>query len=160
MRQAIRFKVPVDEGWDAGDRLQVFTDGGTGAIDLTKPLLVRGHDVFPGRDRLGGVGRRPVGVGRVGDSRAARPRGGIGRTRVGVTPVGTAPPFVTVVVDVPAAFGAWKFAVQAIGADGVVQSAALVETTIVVSGTDPDPLDSLTINGFDQPSSVLTFDFA
>lgn len=87
MKQAVTLRVPIDVDWDAGDRLQVYSDFGSGTIDTTKPLVVRGPDMFPGQQQARGVGVRPVGIGRVGDGKAARRRGGIGRSRLGVTPV-------------------------------------------------------------------------
>ena len=157
-QQTITVRVPVNDAWDASDRLQVYTDFGSGTIDLTKPLLSRQSGLFTGQHPARGVGRQPVGRGRVGSGKASRARGGVGRTRVGRTPVGRTPPFVDLIVDVPAEFGTWKFAVGAVDRDGTVQSGGLQETSLVVSGTDPPPLASFAFDSYDGGNDQVTFD--
>lgn len=159
-KQTVTLRVLVDDAWDANDRLEVYTDNGTGTIDTTTPLLVRQGGVFPGRHPARGVGRQPVGRGRVGTGKAALSSGGIGRTRVGKTPVGRTPLFVDLTVDVDAAHGTWKFAVGAVDRDGSVQSGGLQETSLVVSGTDPPPLNKFELNSYDGGSDQVIFDIA
>lgn len=159
MKQTVMLRVPIDDDWDAGVRLQVYTDFGTGTIDTDSPLLQRGLDLFPGKHRARGVGTQPVGVGRLGDHKAARPRAGIRHAIVGQTAVGTSPPFVVIPVQVPAAFGAWKFGVEAVDANGNVQGGGLAEVTAMVSGTEPPPLKSLSLVGYDATKDQLTLSF-
>ena len=157
MKQAITLRVPIHADWDAGDRVQVFTDFGTGTVDLTKPLLARPVDVFPGRHRARGLGFQPVGRGRVKGGRASRPHRGIRTTRVGRTPVGNAEPFVALTVNVPAAFGQWKFAVRVVDAFQNVQAGGAQEISAIVSGTDPSPLRRLEYAGYDNVNDQVTF---
>lgn len=157
-RQTIQLRIAIDDAWDAGDRIQVYTDFGTGSVDLTKPLLPQAFDVFPGEEPSQGYGVQPYGLGRVGDFKADRPHQGIGSAIYGVTPYGTAPPFVEVEVDVAAGFGNWKFAIQIVDRDGTPQGGALQEISAVVSGTDPSPLCRFTFNNHDAPSDQVTFD--
>lgn len=158
-KQAVTLRVPIDESWDAGASLQVFCDFGSGTIDTSKPLLRRPREVFAGQRAARGVGLQPVGIGRTGDFKASRPRGGLGRTRVGVTPLGTTPPFIDVTVDVPPAFGVWKFAAQVLDRDGNPQSGPLQEISAVVSGTQPAALKSFSLFGYDAGADQVIFDF-
>lgn len=158
--QTVTLRVPIESSWDGGTRLQVYCDKGTGTVDPTKPLLARPVAVFPGQHAAVGLGRQPVGRGRVGDSKPARKRRGLGRTRVGITPVGRTPPVIDITVHVPPAFGTWKFAVQAIDRDGNVQTDALQEIAAVVSGTEPAPPKSFAMASYDSGSDQVTFDFS
>lgn len=159
-KQAVTLRVPIHEDWDAGDRLQIYTNFGSGEVDTDKPLLRRPVEIFPGQQRSRGLGRQPVGIGRVGDFKAARPRRGLGTTRAGVTPVGTTPAVIEVTVDLPAAFGKWKFAAKAIDRHGNVQSGDLEVIEAVVSGTEPPPLEAFSYNGYDSETDQVSFDFS
>lgn len=159
-KQAVTLRVDVDDAWDAGDRLQVYTDRGSGAIDLTRPLLSRPCDLFPGQHPAKTFGEQPFGTGRFGDFKASRTPTGFEQTPFGIAPFGLPAPSIELTVEVEAAHGAWKFAVGAIGDDGTAQAGALQETTVVVSGTDPPPLDTFTFNSFDEPNDQVIFDFA
>ena len=158
-KQTVLLKVGIPEGWDAGDRVQVYTDFGTGSVDLTKPLLARAFDVFPREHPARSYGRQPYGRGRLGDGKAPRRTTGIGRTIHGKTPYGTAPPLVKIPVQVPAAFGTWKFAVRVVDQAGNPQSAALEVITAVVSGTEPPPLASFTFDSYDAETDQVIFAF-
>ncbi len=157
-KQTVLLTVPISGAWDAGDRIEVFTDFGDGSLDMAAPLLVRGLDLFPGRQAARPVGRRAVGRSRVGDGHASRPKPGVGHSVVGVTPVGRTPTYVPVAVDVPAAFGKWKFGVRVVDADGNVQGGGLQEIELVVSGTEPAPLTSFAFASYDSESDQVTFD--
>jgi len=157
--QTITLRVAVDEDWDAGDGVQVYSDFGGGEVDTDRPLLAAPFDLFPGQQRARGVGVQPVGLGRVGDGKARRPRTGIGQAIVGVTPVGTATPFVEIPVEIPAGFGTWKFAVQAVNSEGVVQGEALAEIAAVVSATEPPPLRSFGLSSYDSETDQVVFNF-
>lgn len=158
-RQTVVLRVPIDDAWDAGDRIQLYTDRGTGTVDTTDPLLVRPQEIFPGEIAARGYGVHPYGVGRAGDFKASRPSCGIETGVYGVTPYGTAPPFVEIEVDLPAAHGAWKFAIEVIDRDGTVQAGALSEIQMVVSGTEPSPLSAFAFNNYNAGSDQVTFDF-
>ncbi len=158
--QRVILPIPIADGWDAGDRLQVFTDWGDGTIDTSTPLLARPLNIFPGQQRAKPLGRQPVGRGRVGDHKASRPRRGLGRTRIGRTPVGTTPAVIHVPVDVPPAFATWKFAAQVVDVNGNVQSEDPAEISAVVSGTEPGPLASFALDSYDDGTDQATFAFA
>ena len=157
-KQTVTLRVPVDDDWDAEDRVQVYTDFGSGMIDMTRPLLSRQRDVFPGQHHARGFGEQPFGVGRFSDFKAERPVSGFEQTPFGVAPFGTPGPFVELTVDVDAAHGKWKFAVKAVDRDGTVQGGALQETSVVVSGTDPPPLARFAFNGYDGVNDQAIFD--
>ena len=159
-KETIRLRVPISDTWDAGDRLQVFSDFGGGEIDTDRPLLARPVEVFAGQWPAKGLGRQPLGVGRLGDGRASRARTGLGKTILGVTPCGTTPPYLEVVVEVPAAFGNWKFAAAAVDRFGTVQAGSLQEVEAVVSATDPAPLQRIDLADYDGETDVVTFDLA
>lgn len=157
-KQSITIRFPYDNGWDAGDRVQVFCDFGSGTIDVSKPLLSRAVELFPGKTRARGFGQQPLGVGRFGDGKAARPPGALGRTIFGVTPFGTAPPLFGVVVDAPPVHGAWKFAARAVDRFGNVQAASLAEKSVYLSATDPTPIGRFALASYDAGTDVVTFD--
>lgn len=157
--QRIILPIPIDADWDAGDRIQVYTDWGDGTIDLSRPLLARPMDVFPGQQRAKPLGQQPVGAGRVGDFKANRPRRGLGRTRVGMTPVGTTPSVIDVPVDVPPAYGTWKFAAQVVDVHDNVQAEAPAEISAVVSGTEPPPVATLLLIIYSPGTDQATFAF-
>ena len=107
--------MPVDQAWDAGTTLQVYTDFGAGTIDFDKPLLVKAKRVFEQgykEPAAGGVSPTRLGRGRL-SGRPNKPAIGLGRTRLGRTPLGRTPSYVEVVVRVPPAYGVHKFAVKA-----------------------------------------------
>lgn len=159
-KQSVTLRVPIASGWDGRTRLQVYTNFGSGAVDTSKPLLPRPMEVFPGQPVSRGFGARRFGLGRFGDGKPGR--GGtavFGRQRFGKTPFGNPTPFVEVTVDVAAAFGAWKFGVKAVDRFGNVQAGGAEEVTRVVSGTDPPPLKSFAVNGYDSQVDQVTFDF-
>ena len=73
--------------------------------------------------------------------------------------MGTTPPFVEIPVEIPAAFGKWKFAVRAVNGEGTVQGEALEEIEAVVSAEEPAPLRSLSLAGYDSETDQVTFNF-
>ena len=159
-KQTVLLTVAIDDSWDAGDRLQVFTDFGDGSIDLTRPLLKRTFDVFPGQQPAQAYGRQPYALGRHGDNLASRPPSGIAGTIYGTTPHGGALVAVEVPVVVPPEFGSWKFAARVVDAAGNVQSAAAAELSVLVSGTDPAPPAGFVFDSYDTPSDRVTFTFS
>ncbi len=160
MKQTVTLRVPIDDAWDGGDRIQVYTDFGSGTVDTTRPLTARGFDVFPGQISSRGIGKHPAGAGQAGSMKASRPHDGIGSAITGVTPTGTAPPFMSIEVDVEAGFGQWKFAVEAVDRDGTVQAGAKAELQAMVSGTEPSPLKSFDFNNHNGGTDQVTFDFS
>lgn len=158
MRQPITLRVPIEDDWDAGIQLQAYTDRGGGEIDTDRPLLGKAKQVFPGRQRMGGFGRHIHGYARHGDLRAGRPRnGGWGDHRWGQIAHGSSQPYARVTVNVPAAYGLWKFAVQAVDAEGNAQAGALIELERVVSGTEPEPLRRFVLSSYDSENDRFTF---
>jgi hypothetical protein len=156
-KQLLTLQVPIDDSYDAGDTLQVFTDFGSGTVDTSKPLLAKTLAMFPTKHPAAGVGRTPVGVGRLGDMRPARPVRGIGAARTGRTPLGTAPVYLAVNVEVPAAFGKWKFAARITDRFGVVQGGALQTFESMVSGIEPPALEALTFQSVSGGQAIFGF---
>ncbi len=158
--QAITLRVPIGDDWDGGHRVQVYTDRGSGTVDTSRPLLARPAEIFPGQLASKGYGMHPWGRGRFGDNKPSRPRTGVyGRQIYGVSPYGNPEPFMEVTVEVPAAFGAWKFGVEVVDRFGTVQSGGLQEIVAVVSGTDPAPVSAFAVAGYDSQTDQVTFGF-
>ena len=159
-KQTVVLRVPIDDDWDAGCGLQVFTDFGEGQIDTDRPLCARPIEVFPGAVASRGFGVGGFCVGRYGDDKPGRPHNDtFGMQIWGVTPFCNGSPFVEIPVSVPAGFGAWKFAVQSVDRNGNPQSGELKEISAVVSGTEPAPLRSFSFAGHDSETDRVTFDF-
>ena len=155
----ITLRVPIADTWDAGDRLQVYTNFGSGAIDTDRPLLSRPAEIFPGKWPAKGYGRQPYGRGRHGDHRAGRRRGGLEPTTYCRTAYGRTPATMTVKVEVPADFGMYKFAATVVDRFGTVQEGSLQEIETIVSGAEPAPLKSFARAGYDGQTDIVTFDF-
>jgi len=162
MRTTVKIRVPIPEGADAGDRLQVFGDFGSGTIDLNRPLLARPVAVFRGaRKRFGGHGTEVYGesvhaTGRQG----LDPGPGHGSEIYGVTPYGTVPETMEVAVSVPPSYGLHRFAVRLLDQMGNPQGAALPEVTVFLSSTAPPGLASFAFDSFDSGPRTATFVFA
>ena len=157
MRTPVTLRVEIDDAWDAGMCLQVYTDRGSGTIDTDAPLLAEPMEVFPNALPSAGFGAFPFGAGEFGSNRPGRPQnGGFGDQPFASVGFGTSSPYVLVTVNVPAAFGAWKFAVESLDAEGNAQGAALVELQRIVSGTEPVQLQSFGVSSYDSQNDVLT----
>ena len=158
MKTAVTIKVPIDPDWDGETRLQVYTDRGGGTVDTTDPLLPRPVEVFPGALRAKGFGRFPLGRGRFGSNKPAYPRnGGFFDQRFGTGALGRSKPFVRLTVNVPAVFGKWKFAVEAIDAEGNVQSDPITEVARILSAAEPPTIKSFAFGSYDGGTDQVTF---
>lgn len=160
MLQRVTLSLAINDDWDAGDTAQVYTDRGTGTLDMTRPLLAKPLDLFPGRHRGRGVGRQPVGIGRVESGRASRPRVRLGRHRVGITPVGSEPKVLGIAVDVPPSSDTWKFGIEITNRFGNVQAGPISTVDVVLSGTEPAPAASFAFVSYDGGSDQVTFSFS
>ena len=159
-KQSVTLRVPIDETWDGGTRLQVYTNSGSGEIDFDSPLLARPVEVFPARPASRGLGGLPLGATRLGDEKPSRPHNAIlAEEELGRTPLCGLEPFIDLVVDVPAVFGVWKFAVKAFDRFDNVQAEAGAEIERMVSGTEPVPLESFAVDNYDSETDQVTFAF-
>jgi len=70
---------------------------------------------------------------------------------------GDSQPYVEVTCYLPATFGVWKFAVEAIDAEGNVQAGGLEEIERVVSGTEPSPMTDFSLSSYDSETDTFTF---
>ena len=158
MKQPITLQVPIEDDWDAGTRLQVYSNGGSGAIDTAAPLLPRAKDVFPKALSAAGYGNQVYGVGEYGRNLPdRRANGGYGDQQFGQIDYGDSQPYVEVTCYLPATFGVWKFAVEAIDAEGNVQAGGLEEIERVVSGTEPSPMTDFSLSSYDSETDTFTF---
>ena len=158
MKTAVTIKVPVDVDWDGGTRLQVYTDRGSGTVDTNDPLLPRAVEVFPGQLVSAGYGQQTYGEGAYGFNTPAPPRtGGFGEQVYGDGPYGESEPYVEVTVNLPAAFGKWKFAVEAIDGEGNVQSDPLTEVAQIVSATEPPTVRGFAFGSYASITDQVTF---
>jgi len=162
MRTTVKIRVPVPAEADAGDRVQVFTDFGTGTIDTSRPLLKHPKAVFRGaRKRFGGHGTESYGESAYGLGRQGPDPGpGHGSEIYGVTPYGVPVETIEVTVSVPPAYGLHKFSARMLDAMGNLQGAALPEVTVFVSSVQPPGLRSFAFASFDSGARTATFTFA
>jgi len=159
MRQRVRLRIEIDPTWRANDRLQVFTDWGTGTIDTDKPLLFRPVRIFPDDPRED-VAPRPWMTERLGTAISSRARGGrSGIGEEGLWPaggLGAWKRYRAVEVLLPSAYGTWKFACRVIDGAGNEQG-DLVEFSRFMSGEDPAPVASFAYDSFDDETDKATF---
>jgi len=159
----VTLRVPVQAGWRASDRLQVFSDVGSGSLDADNPLLTCPLAMFPNDVRSdvthGGWGADPWGSVPWGGVEPVSPfSGGWGADPWGSVPWGGAKPFIEVRVWIGEDFADYKFAAQAIDGAGNVQG-SLVEFTHLVSGENPHTLKSFALDSYDAETDTITFTF-
>ncbi|MCO6436550.1 MAG: hypothetical protein J5J06_05635 [Phycisphaerae bacterium] len=150
-RVNVILRVPVARTWDAGTRLQVYEDRGTGTVDYTRPLLGRPVEVFPGRPANTPPLQRIAGDGRLG-----RRQDGSGSRDGLAGKAGTTESYVDVAVSIRAGYGLRTFGVVATSPAGVPQSAP-VELEHFVSATDPRPVKRFALETFDAGSRRVRF---
>lgn len=161
--QRVDLRVEVDPTWRATDRIQVYTDRGTGTVDANVGLLRAPQRIFPDDQRDGvahlGYGEEPYGKVPYSHERGVTGRDhGYGQDRYGEVGYGETVRVVIVAVDIPQAYGNWKFAAEAVDGAGNVQG-ALVEFTQFVSGEDPPPLASFAFSSYNGGSDKVLFSF-
>lgn len=150
--------MPVDATWEAGTRIQVYEDRGTGTVDYTRPLLGRPLEVFPGQVAATVLLARRVSDGTLGDGRPLRRQGGLGeRSSAGGLALIPPPSYVDVTVSVRTGYGMRKFGVKAFNAAGIPQGTAAVELEHFVSGTDPRPVERFAFDSFDGGTRRVRF---
>jgi hypothetical protein len=151
-------RVPLPDGADAGDGVQVYTDFGGGTIDAATPLLPGPAPLFP--RHVGRVERSDSylhgvhGWGRF----ASRPahRAGHGSQIHGVSEYPPATPFVAVDVAIPPAFGTHLFEVRMVDEAGNEQATAPVTISAMVSATAPPTIQSSAFAAYDAGGDAVT----
>jgi len=131
--------VPYTEAMDAGDRVQVHGDSGTGTVDTATPLMGRGGAaLFRPQKRSAGFASAPLGGGVIGTDRAQPLSiGGFGHEAVGLTPIGETPLLRPVTVHVRPAYGVHKFQARVTDGEGNAQGGSLPEVSVMVSSQRP-----------------------
>lgn len=159
----VSLQVQIDPTWRPSDRLQIYTDSGSGTVDDSAPLLATPAEIFPDEARdlveFGGHGSWSHGsVPHGGAISVASPDKlkGHGSWPHGSVPHGGGPAYAVIEVQIPQAFGDWKFSAEAIDGAGNVQG-ALSEFTQRVSGEDPLPLTSFSFSSFNIGTDTATF---
>lgn len=159
-RVAVQLRVKLDATWKVGDKVQVYTNYGSGAIDTGNPLLPEPIEILPGVEPFVGLGGGHLGLGALGESRAPQLHtGGLGGLPLGQGALGGSEPNIIVTVYVADAFGVWKFAAGAVDEAGNVQGDALDEIEALVSGEDPPALTAFAFSGYDDGTDKATFSF-
>lgn len=162
-RMTVSLHIEVDPAWRTSDRLQIYTDKGTGTVDTAVELLTEPVAIFPddARDLVehAGYGEDPYGETPYGGEEVAAPDGGYGEAPYGEVPYGEDPWMVIVEIQIPQAFGNWKFSAQVIDGAGNPQG-ALTEFTQFVSGEDPPQLASFNFASFNSGTDKVTFNVA
>lgn len=156
--QAVTLMIPIDPSWDGGTRINIVTDRGTGTIDEETMLLQMPIEAVPG-GREQGYGRDPYALRRH-DGKPAVRRHGHGSEIYGVDTYGAYEPRIAVTVHVPAVFETWQFAAVAVDEAGNVQGDAVSELSVILSGTEPDPLQLFSFDEYDAVNDVVTFEWA
>jgi len=160
MKTEVTLKVPIDESWGAGIRLQVFSNGGSGDVDTDTPLLPRAKNVFPGALEARGYGIHPYCGGRYGTNLPSRlQNGGYGDHVYAGVPYGTSQPYIEIAVHIPATFGKWKFGVAAVDEQGNVQGDSVEVIERMISATEPPTLKSLALDSYDGENDQVTLSF-
>jgi hypothetical protein len=153
-------RIAIDAAWRHDDRLQLYTDSGTGTIDTERPLLSRPLRMFPGALPARTSGDHPSGMVPSGADIPAYPHlGGQDEWPAGSIPSGTAVPYIEVPVYVDQGFGTWLFSAEIVDGAGNVQSDPMVEFTHVVSGEEPPALSAFAFASYDAPTDRATFSF-
>ncbi|MEK6677002.1 MAG: hypothetical protein AABZ47_15290 [Planctomycetota bacterium] len=159
MRETIALRTIIPEAWSGGTGIQVYTDFGSGTVDLNRPLLPTPYRVVDdGGRRRSGFGHVPFGRGKFGHGTGGRPRKGFGHTRFGHTPFGATERFFDVPVTIRPTFGPWKFKIAAVDEAGNVQGGAFVEIIRVVSGSEPPSVRSFSFSSYDSINDQMTFE--
>ena len=160
MKTPVTIRVPIDESWDAGTRIQVFTDAGTGTVDENNPLLARARDVFPAGRRSEGYGLQPYGLGGYGlNTPDPKRSGGFGEPVYEEGPYGDSQARVELTVKIPPAFGKWIFAVKTVDAQGNVQTDPALQISRIVSATEPPTVTDLAFVSYDAVNDRVTLSF-
>jgi hypothetical protein len=149
----VNVRVAVDDDWEWGTTLQLFTDQGDGSVDYDSPLLAQRFEVSGDTPEHRGYGMEPYGMGPYGGGvRSAEP-GGYGMGPYGAEPGGYGGNnrFVTVPVRVNQGAGVYQFGVVAYDAGGNAQGGAADEQSVFVVGTQPRP-----VRNFAYSSTVIT----
>jgi hypothetical protein len=154
----VALAIPVQTSWPYGTRLQVYTDFGTGTIDTSQPLLAAPVDPYAGRRRPAGFAQAGYGETSYGGSTRRVGRGGYGGHGHAEVAFGGGQPRVTVVARVRDAYGNWKFAAEAIAPNGDVQTDALEEKQVFLSGRTPQPVKNVAIDSYTAGTLTLTYD--
>ena len=160
-RVAVQLRIKIADAWRAGDKVQVYTNFGSGEIDTDHPLLSEPVEILPGVEPFAGFGGGEFGGGVYGDSRAPMMHtGGFGDMPMGQGAFGGSEPYVTVTVYVDDAFGVWKFAAKSVDKAGNLQEDALEEIDALVSGEEPPALTAFTFSEHDDVNDKAKFAFA
>jgi len=158
-RVPVKVRVRIADGWRVGDKLQIYTDWGSGTIDTDRPLLPQAMEIFPGQIKPEGMGTGAMGRGSISGKPSPPYHGGLGHTPLGVGPLGGSEPYAIVTVYVPDACATWKFAAEAVDEAGNPQGDALEEMEALVSGEEPPPLLAFAFSAYDDVNDKAKFSF-
>jgi len=155
----VELRIPIPEGADAGDGLQVYSDFGDGTIDLARPLLARPAALFEAivtrTKDFGGQGLR-------GTFPTGRPPTRLSEM-FGRQPFGKGMTefirYVDVTVHLPAAYAMHKFAGQIVDAAGNAQGGTLPEIAVFVAATEPPTLSRFELESYDAVNDQAVFAF-
>ncbi len=159
MLTAVTVRIPVPARADGGDALQLYSDFGSGTVDLTRPLLAKPVAVFgaythrtPRASRYSAQGSPRTGrPGQLMESAATQidPKGGLKLFSE----------YVELTVFIPPVYGWVTFAARLVDAAGNEQSGTLPEIAVFVSASDPPTLRRFDFAGYDAAADGVTFSF-
>lgn len=155
----VELRIPIPDAAKSGDAVQVYTDFGTGTIDMAQPLLAEPAPVFASGQRraLTAKDYSAKGSARTGrpPARLREATGSISDFKKG--PKNAFQPFLEVVVRVPAYYGNHKFAAQMVDSAGNAQGGTLPEITVFLSSPNPPGVRSFELAGYDAGLNQVTF---
>ena len=159
---AVTLMVPLASSWPAEATLELYTNGGSGEVDLTDPLWARALPTGRHVRQPKGLGLDPLGempLGLTGPDYVAETLG-LGEIPLGDGPLGESIEIAEVEVQVEQGCGMYKFAAKVRDGEGNFQGDAAVEFDHFVAGTDPPQLKSLTYGSYDSENDQCSFAFS
>lgn len=138
MRTLVNIRVPIPTTADAGDAVQMYTDAGSGTVDLAKPMLARPKAIHATGRRSRGLGSGVLGRGPLGQATPpVESNGGLGSGLLGAGALGSSAEFVEAVIAVRPMYGVLKVAARVVDREGNVQGSAPEIAVMVSSSTPP-----------------------
>jgi len=158
VRTPVELRIPIPDAAKAGDRVQVYTDFGSGTVDMTAPLLADPAPLFPsGSRRVQTAKDFPA----KGAAKSGRPAARLSETASTISDFKQGSKAFRKVIEVrvfvPPGYGTFRFYAQLVDAAGNVQGGTLPLIEVFLSGVNPPPVRSFALASYDSGADQLTF---
>jgi len=162
MLTAVRLRVVIPRQADAGDGLQIYSDFGTGTVNMSRPLLAAPAALLESTvQRSRGYGTGAHGKAVHGMERWPRARlSGHGRENYGKDPYAVMQRVMDVSVLMPPLYALVKFAGQIVDAAGNAQGGLLPEIELFLSAEEPPTLRRFEFSEYDAENDRVSFAIA